>query len=278
MSYQIDNAFVRQFETEVHLEFQRTASKIRGCCRQKGPIVGKSTTMQKIGTATAGPKTRDGLVPVTPQDHTPIEILLKDRYAGQWVDKLDETKIFHDERQALSRSQSYALGREADDFILTAIDGADFTGRSFDGSTGGLSRAGVLEAIEYLGDAPDDGQRYGVVGLRQWSQLMEIEEFASSDYVGNAYPWLSTWETKKWGTVMWMKHTGLPTDGAGNRHCFIWHRDAIGFVFGQEIQTDIQWHNDRAAHFVMSMMSMGADVIDATGIARMVCDDDAALA
>ena len=32
---------------------------------------------------------------------------------------------------------------------------------------------------------PDDGQRYAVVGWKQWSELLDIEEFANADYVGD---------------------------------------------------------------------------------------------
>ena len=50
----------------------------------------------------------------------------------------------------------------------------------------GLTKAKVLTAFEMLGqtDVPDDGERTAVIGWKQWSDLMKIEEFANADYVG----------------------------------------------------------------------------------------------
>ncbi|MBC8159106.1 MAG: hypothetical protein H8E94_07230 [Alphaproteobacteria bacterium] len=38
-----------------------------------------------------------------------------------------------------------------------------------------------------------------------------------------------------------------------------------------ELETDITWHGDRAAHFINNMMSQGSKLVDKTGIVRMPC-------
>jgi hypothetical protein len=45
----------------------------------------------------------------------------------------------------------------------------------------------------------------------------------------------------------------------------------VGHAVGSEIVTDITWHGDRAAHFVNSMMSQGAVLVDNSGVVRMRC-------
>ena len=37
-------------------------------------------------------------------------------------------------------------------------------------------------------DVPDDGNRYAIVGWKQWSELLNITEFANADYVGKQFP------------------------------------------------------------------------------------------
>ena len=43
-------------------------------------------------------------------NHTPIEISLYDYYAGDWLDKLDELKVNHDEKRVVANAGAYALG------------------------------------------------------------------------------------------------------------------------------------------------------------------------
>jgi hypothetical protein len=64
--------------------------------------------------------------------------------------------------------------------------------------------------------------------------------------------------------------SGLTMNG-NLRFCYFYHRTAIAHAVSAEIQTDITWHGDHAAHFVNSMMSQGAVLVDNTGIVRMRC-------
>ena len=92
MSISIDNVFVKQFEADVHLAYQQMGTKLRSTVRSKSGVVGASTTFQKVGRGTASTKSRHGIVPVMNLNHEPIECMLQDYYAGDWVDALDELK------------------------------------------------------------------------------------------------------------------------------------------------------------------------------------------
>lgn len=223
MSISIDNAFVKQFEREVFEAYQRMGSKLRPQVRSKNNIKGSSTTFQKVGTGTASTKSTHGMVPVMNISHAAIEATLTDYYAGDWIDKLDELKINHDERQVIANAGAYALGRKTDELIINAL--ATGTNAVTD-SAAGMSLDKVLEAFEKLGtkDVPDDGQRTAVVGWKQWSQLLAIKEFASADYVGDdELPFKGT-QAKRWLGTLWMPHSGLPVDGTGVRKCFWFHK------------------------------------------------------
>lgn len=272
MSISIDNAFVKQFEREVFEAYQRMGSKLRPQVRSKNNVKGSSTTFQKVGTGTASTKSTHGMVPVMNISHAAIEATLTDYYAGDWIDKLDELKINHDERQVIANAGAYALGRKTDELIINAL--ATGTNAVTD-SAAGMSLDKVLEAFEKLGtkDVPDDGQRTAVVGWKQWSQLLAIKEFASADYVGDdELPFKGT-QAKRWLGTLWMPHSGLPVDGTGVRKCFWFHKTAIGHASGQDVETDITWHGDRAAFFVNNMMSQGASLIENNGVVVMTCDE-----
>jgi hypothetical protein len=87
MSTSVEPSFVKNFEAEVHLQYQQMGSKLRNTVRTKNNVVGASTIFQKVGKGTASTKARHGKVPVMNVDHTPIECSLQDYYAGDWVER-----------------------------------------------------------------------------------------------------------------------------------------------------------------------------------------------
>jgi hypothetical protein len=272
VSTSIDQAFIKHFQEEVHQAYQRMGSKLRNTVRTKNGVRGSSTVFQKVGKGSAATKARHGMVPVMNVDHTPVECQLLDFYAGDWVDHLDELKTNMDERQVLANAGAFALGRKTDEMIIAGL--AETTNVAGVGAEG-LTKAKVHEAFEMLGDndVPDDGQRFAVIGWKQWSELLELPEFTDADFVGaEELPWRGT-QAKHWLGTLWMPHSGLELD-TGIRRCFWFHRSAIGHAIGQEVTTDVTWHGDRAAHFISNSMSQGAALIDADGVVEMPCLED----
>lgn len=274
MSTTFDQAFIKQFEREVHEAYQRQGSKLRNTVRVSTNVNGSSAVFQKIGKGTAATKSTHGMVPVMNLDHTNVEITLADFYAGDWVDRLEELKTNINERQVIASAGAYALGRKTDELIINALSTAS-TNVISDGNTG-LTKAKVLSAFQTFGtnDIPDDGQRFGVVGWKQWSELLSLEEFVNADYVGaDALPYANITQAKQWLGTIWMPHSGLPIDGSDIRSCFFYHKNAVGHASASDIQTDITWHGDRASSFVNNMMSQGAGLIDQAGIVKIQCDE-----
>ncbi len=273
MSTDINLAFVKQFEREVHEAYQRQGSKLRGAVRVINNVKGSSVVFQKVGKGTASTKSTHGMVPVMNVSHTAVECVLQDYYAGDWVDKLSELKINHDERAVIANAGAYALGRKTDDLIIGAL--ASATSLVIPDANIGLTRDKVLSAFEKLGgaDVPDDGQRFAVIGWKQWSELLKIPEFASSEYVGFDELPYKNMQARKWLGTTWIPMSGLPIDGNDIRSCFWFHKTAIGHASGSDVQSDITWHGDRAAHFVNNMMSQGSVLIDGSGVVVINCDE-----
>jgi hypothetical protein len=273
----IEQAFVKQYEAEVHEAYQRQGSKLQPTVRSKTNIRGASTVFQRVGRGTAAAKARTGVVPVMNLEYSNVECFLQDHYAGDWVDRFDELKANHDERGVIANAGAYALGRKTDELIIASLDAA--TAEAVGTGSGqtdndGLTKQKVLLAFEMLGaaDVPDDGNRFAVVGWKQWSELLSIPEFSNAAYVGeDALPWKGT-QAKRWLGALWMPHTGLTKTGA-LRYCYFYHKTAVGHAAASEVVTDVTWHGDRAAHFVNSMMSQGAVLVDNQGVVRMRCKE-----
>jgi hypothetical protein len=272
MSMSIDQAFVKQFEREVHEAYQRQGSKLRPTVRVKNGVIGSSTVFQKVGKGEATTKGRNAVMPTMNVDHSTVEAQLVDYYAGDWIDRLDELKTNIDERQVLTNAGAFALGRKTDELIIQALSTAT---QSVGTTDDGLTKAKVLAAFEILGDndVPDDGQRFAVIGWKQWSDLLELPEFANTQYVGqDQLPWRGT-QAKYWLGTLWLPHSGLPVTPTGARTCFWYHRSAVGHAIGQDVTSDITWHGDRAAHFVANWMSQGSVLIDGAGVVAMICQE-----
>lgn len=280
MSTSIDQAFVTQFEREVHEAFQRQGSKLRGTVRLVTGVVGSSTTFQVVGKGTATTKARHGTITPMNQTHTSVSCSLTDFYAGDWVDRLDELKINIDERRAVANGGAYALGRKVDDQLLTAMDGTSQTTVSWTVTSEAAIRNSLIDMVEALNsnDVPDDGERCAVLSPKAWAFASLVEEWSSADYVREEdRPFAGRFQMKDWMGVKWMSHSGVPGVGTATSKVFAWHRSAVGYGEGQGVTSDITWHGDRAAHFVNNMMSGGACLIEDEGVIEGNLDDTAAL-
>jgi len=296
MSTTINNAFITQYERDVHDVFQRDGSVLKPTVRYKSDVVGSVATFQKIGTGVATTKARHGTITPMNQTHTAISTTLADFYAGDWVDKLDEAKINIDERMAIARGGAKALGRKVDSQIFTTLDSTSQSTVTIAVGTSAAVRNGLLGMIKALiaNDAYDPGNMYGVMSPTLWAMASTISEFASSDYVGtDGMPYkggAAVGNYKRWAQVLWTVHSGNPGVATSTSKVFLWNKTAVGYAAGKtpanlagtmsgetSIGADITWHGDRAAHFVNHAMSGNSVMIDDGGVIEGNLDDTAAI-
>jgi hypothetical protein len=240
MANTIDQAFIKQFESEVHLAYQRMGSKLMNTVRNVSNVAGSVVRFQKIGTGSASTKSRNGMVTPMELDHTNVEATLADYYAAEYIDKLDELKTNIDERQAIATSAAAALGRKTDEILITAMDaGANST---------------------QLHD------RYIAMHPKGFADLFLINEFASSDYVGDQnLPYAGGMTMKEFLGFKIFSTTAVT---AGKNMAY--HTTAVGLGIGANVTTELNYVPERVSHLATSMMSMGAVVIDDNGIYELL--------
>lgn len=262
--------FRKTFESEVMLAYQQNGTKLRSTVRVKNDIVGENTCFIKVGQGTASTKSRNGLIPVMNAGHTPVECELQDYYAGDWIEDLDGLKFNIDERSVVTMAGAYSLGRKTDELIIKELSE---TKQIIEEDDKGLTKSKILKAIKTLNDnkIPDDGQRWAIVGIHQWNELLSVPEFKDANLVDDNALFNGS-EARRWMGIIWILHTGLPVD-MNVRKCFIYHKNSIGHAIGNNIKTDISWQGERASHFVSNCMSQGACLINNEGIVTIECDD-----
>tara|TARA_R110000824_G_scaffold81223_6_gene204183 strand:- start:4436 stop:5260 length:825 start_codon:yes stop_codon:yes gene_type:complete len=266
MSTSISTAFIKQFEAEVHMAYQRMGSKLRNTVRQINNVTGNQARFQKVGTGSAVSKSRHAQVPTMDVSHSTVDVTLSDFYAADYVDRLDELKTNIDERQVLAMSASAALGRKTDQLIIDVLDAGSNSNNIVHGSAA-LTLAKALTVYEAFGegDVPDDGQRYFVVSPAGWADLLQIDQFSRSEYVGEGdLPYAGGLTAKRWLGFMWFTHSGLSLSST-TRDCHAYHKSSVGLAMGSDIRTEVNYIPEKVSNLITSYMSLGAVMIDNNG-------------
>ena len=262
MSLSVSTAFIKQFESDVHMAYQRMGSKLKDTCRMKQSVNGNQVTFQKVGKGAAVQKSRHGQVPIMNIDHTNVTATLSDYFSADYVDRLDELKVNIDERMVVAQSAAGALGRKTDDLITTALDGTSNT--QTESGSDGLTQTKINNVFAGMGenDVPDDGDRVFIVSTDGWVDLLAINAFSDADFVGpDELPYKGGMVAKRWLGFLWMVHSGLPTSSS-KRQCFAYHRTGIGVGMGADVTTEIKYIPERVSNLITAYMSLGVVLID----------------
>lgn len=270
MSTSISTAFIKQFESEVHMAYQRMGSKLMNTVRQSKNVQGNQARFQKAGKGSAVTKSRHADVPTMDITHSTVDVTLGDYYASDYVDRLDELKTNIDERQVLSQSAAAALGRKTDQLIIDVLDAGTNSNNIAHGSAG-LTLAKALTTYEAFGEAdvPDDGQRYFVVSPAGWADLLQLDQFSRMEYVGEGdLPYSGGMTAKRWLGFLWFTHSGLSI-ASTTRECHAFHKTSVGLASGSDIRTEINYVPEKVSSLITSYMSMGSTMIDNDGAVKV---------
>jgi hypothetical protein len=274
MTATIDQAFVKQFEAEVHMAYQRMGSKLKSMVRNVNGVKGNTVQFQKVAKGSASTKARHAEVVAMNSVHSNVTATLSDFYAADYVDKLDELKVNIDERNIVAQNAAYALGRKTDSIITDTFDaGATALANNSAGATTGMNLDKAQNVFEIFGnnDVPDDGQRYWVVGPKQWSDLLDIDQFSRAEYIGEAdLPYKGGMTAKRWLSFMWMGFSGLSI-ASSDRNTIAFHKSSLGLGVGSDVRTEVNYIPEKVAHLTTSYMSMGAVLIDGDGVRIQKC-------
>jgi hypothetical protein len=127
-----------------------------------------------------------------------------------------------------------------------------------------LEKADVLSIFETFGaaDIPEDGNRYVAMSPAGFADLFNINEFASSDYVGpQNLPFAGGMTMKEF-----LGFKIFSTSAVAGGKNFAYHTTAVGIGINSDVQTEVNYVPQKVAHLATSMMSMGSVAIDANGI------------
>ena len=276
MASSINNAFITQFEAEVHMAYQRMGSKLKNLVRTVNGVNGSTVKFQKVAKGSANTKARHAELVAMDLAHSNVSATLTDYYAADYVDKLDELKVNIDERQVVAQSAAYALGRKTDQVLIDVLDASTSIAVNVNSDASeamSLIKAKNMMEVFNGNDVPDDGQRYWVVGPRQWSDLLSVDQFSRVEYVGpNELPFPGGMTAKRWMGFLFFVHSGLSLSG-DDRKTLAFHKSAIGCGIGSDVRTEVNYIPEKVSHLITSMISLGAVEIDGDAARVQLCDE-----
>lgn len=272
MSQKIDQVYQDAFDAEVKRAYGQVGM-LQGTVYTKTGVIGKSVYFRKKGKGMATRHVPSANRTAMNVDFNQVQCTLQDWEAFDYVDKLSMKKINFTEIKELAEVAGDALGLRKDQIIIDAINtGYDSTNMKFGTSGQALTVAALLSASTALDNngVPSE-DRYFLHTAKQKADLLNTTPVTSADY--NSVQTLVTGKINdflgmKFICIAKREEGGLPNDGT-NDIGFIYHKRAVGFALGQEIQTEMSWVPERGAWIVGGDFSAGAVVIDDDGIAAV---------
>lgn len=272
MSQKIDQVYQDAFDAEVKRSYGQVGM-LQGTVYTKTGVIGKSVYFRKKGKGMATRHVPSANRTAMNVDFNQVQCTLQDWEAFDYVDKLSMKKINFTEIKELAEVAGDALGLRKDQIIIDAINtGYDSTNMKFGTSGQALTVAALLSASTALDNngVPSE-DRYFLHTAKQKADLLNTTPVTSADY--NSVQTLVTGKINdflgmKFICIAKREEGGLPNDGT-NDIGFIYHKRAVGFALGQEIQTEMSWVPERGAWIVGGDFSAGAVVIDNDGIAAV---------
>ena len=269
MSLKISQVYQDAYDAEVKRAYGQVGM-LQGTVHTKTGVVGKSVYFRKKGKALATLHIPGANRTAMNVDFNQVQCNLQDWDAFDYVDKLSMNKINFAEIKELAEVAGDALGLRKDQIIIDALNaGYDSTNMKVGTTNTALTIATLISAKALLDkNGVPTKDRTFIHSAQQLADLLGTTQVTSADY--NSVKALVNGELNtflgcKFLCIANREEGGLPvasTDVTG----FIYHKDAVGFALGQEVQTEMSWIAERGAWIVGGDFSAGAVVIDDKGV------------
>lgn len=278
MSVNITDVYQTSFDALVKQEYQKGA-KLLGAVRTANNVVGSTHKFRKIGKGLA--QLRGALQSdITPMnvDYSDVTATLSDYVAPEYSDIFSKPKVNFDEMALLATTCSLAVGRQADQLIIDALDASAFAtevGEDVGGTNSGLNTDKLRRAKRLLdaNGVPTDN-RYFVHSAYGLEQMLGETEITSSDFAtvrALVNGEVDSFMGFKFIMIEDRDEGGLPLS-SNLRTNFAFHGSqmgAVGLAMGLNFKTEINYIPEKTSWLINAMFSAGAVTIDTDGVIKV---------
>ena len=276
MSRNISPVFQDAYDAEVKRAYGQKRL-LAGTTREKTVEDAKSVYFRKKGKGIAQLHNPGSERTAMNVSYSQVQCNLQDWEAFDYVDKFDVLKFNFSEAKELAEVASDALGLRMDQIVIDAIaSGYDSTNMKFGTTNTALTVATLKSGVMALRKNGVPNANFTFIhSVQQLSDLLDTTAVTSSDY--NSVKALVQGEVDTFLGVKFICIADNRTEGGlplANSNVdvigFVYHKDAVGFALGQNIETEMSWVADKGAWLVGGDFSAGAVVIDDKGIAGIL--------
>jgi hypothetical protein len=295
MSFQIDTAFVKQFNTTVSLLLQQKGSKLRDAVTEE-TMNGEEQFFEQVGPVAAQEvTTRHGDSPLISTPHDRRRITLRFFDWGDLIDNFDKVRMLIDPTSPYTQNAVMTMGRAIDDVLtgagtagestitygssaaalaLGVFTGPAFSGKAaatqnnfpsgqqiavnFGGTNVGLTVPKLIESKRLLAKANVDldmEDLYAAISSRGLADLLNTTQVTSADF--NGIQALVGGNVNSFLGYTIKRTERLPQDGTSWGY-LVWAKSGVKLGIAKEIQTEVARRPDkRFSYYVYVCMGLG---------------------
>lgn len=307
MSNQISTASVRQFSSNVFHLSQQKGSVLAGAVRHESQK-GKYAFYDRIGATTAQLKTSQHMdTPQIDSEHSRRGVTLEDYVWADLIDSADVEKMLLDPTSPYAMSAMWAMGRQKDVTILTALSGTALTGVDgggtqtlgnaqklasvASGAGANLNVQALRRASRILNAGKVDGsiRRHLALNASALENLLSQTEVTSADYNSvkalvqgdvDTFMGFKFHRTEELlsqsGTLSFNQTSGAVGSGSGDadtyKKCVAWAEDGILLSTGMEVRSRVSERADKNySTQVFAEMGIGAVRMEEAKVVEILC-------
>lgn len=285
-----NTAFVQQFEDSIKLLAQQMDSRLSGCVMVDNDFKGEKKFYDQYASDDLSEiMTRYADTPIHLPDHRRRVVFPRFFVGNTLEDPKDALQMLIDPKSTYMQAKQMACNRKKDDIIISAMGGTAFTGQNgttsqaFDANNqiavtfgsgvanSGMTKAKCLRAKQKLDAAEVEKEdRYAAAGSKQFEDLLNTTEVASSDY--NVIRALVQGEINTWIGFMWKHTERLLTNGSSHRLNYFWQKKAIQLAIQKDAEGRVSERPDKNyAWQVYIRLCLGATRLEEARIVEVAC-------
>lgn len=265
-----------EYDALVKAEYQSKGFLLRDSMRMRYDVIGNSVDFRKVGQIVASATAYQQSVTAQDPGYTKATATLAKFTAPIAIDSVQELTVNFDSKMESALLVSDAMGRRSDQLCIDALS-ADVGNTIVNGGTNFtyLKYTQMLENFE--DNAVPLEERYVAMSASNFRSLLSAEEFTNIDFTSNRV--IDTAVARRFLgfnliVIPSMVEGGLPKTG-DIRDAFAWQKMGVGAAIGHNFRTEINYIPEKTSWLVNGIFSMGAVVIDNTGVQKIQCDESA---
>jgi len=268
-----ETAFMTQYKAEHIAGFERGITPLRSACVTEADMKGNQAVFLVADSGDAEAVTRgvNGLIPARSDNLQQLTATL-----AEWHDLVHRTgfNVMSSQgnaRRIMQETTNKTMHRKIDADIIAQLDTATNEAGS-SAQTGSLAL--VMHAVAILGnnDVPveEEDNMFGLISPAFQAYLMQVKEFASSEYVEVKPFGGPARKYRRWAGINFMVHSGLTGNASADEQCFIFHRNAIGHAVNVgEMQVFASYDEEQDYSWARATAYMGSKLLQNSGVVMM---------